>query len=366
MRPPRIEAARATTVWSGGRELLYFGGCDYLGLAHEGRVLAALGEEAARSGLSAGAARATSGTHREHLLLEEELARFAGREAALLLGEGALANFALAEALARRARRAIVDERAHVTGKRALRAAGFAPLEHRHADARHAAALARERAGEGVALWTDGAHPALGTLAPLADLVRALPGERATLVVDDAHAFGLLGARGAGTTESLGIAEQRLVLTITLSKTLGCYGGAILGTRELVEEVRKASDTFAGTTPIPPAIARAARRALGIVESEPERRARSARNRARMAKLLGELGLVEREPALPVFRIALAPGRVERVARGLLAEGIFVPLTDYPGDGGPALRLVVSSEHADAELDALARALARTLAPSTL
>jgi 7-keto-8-aminopelargonate synthetase-like enzyme len=368
MRDPALERAGPGRVVTDGRELVYLGGCDYLGLAGHPRVVAALRAGLARWGVSAGASRATSGDTTEHRALEDELARFLGQEACVLLPEGWLANVALLEALAGEVRLALVDAKAHMSLPSAARAAGVHPVPYEHADVGSLRATLEQHEGATPCVLTDGLFPSLGRCAPLDAILRALP-PAGVLVVDDCHGTGVIGARGRGTHEELGVDDARMILTGTLSKALGCYGGFVAGSARRMQRVRGSSSAYLGTTPVPPALAAAGREALRIL-LEGEVLATLRRNVALLRAALDGLGL--RFGDLPVPVLALEPpsaavGRTLHEA--LLAEGFLVPLVRYPGgpdgaeDGG-WLRLAVHAAHAPAELERLAAVLRSHLPPA--
>ncbi|HVS11079.1 MAG TPA: pyridoxal phosphate-dependent aminotransferase family protein [Planctomycetota bacterium] len=364
-------ASSASSLTQDGVERIHFGGCGYLGLGHHPRVREALALALGRYGVSVAASRETSGNAREHELCEEEVAAALGVEAALLCPSGSLANLALAEAFQGDVRLALLDERAHPSLFGAARAAGMETAVYPHLDAARAGEIAAPNASRGVAILTDGVFPGLGTVAPLPELLRALP-ERGILCVDDAHGFGVLGERGRGSLERHGVSDRRVAITLSLSKALSCHGGAIAGSRELVERVRERSPLWRTSTPIPPALAAAARAALRLLAEEPQIRATLARNSTRVASTLAELGIAVPVEPLPVFAFALdPPERMAALHEELRSQGLLVPLVDYPGgparDSGPWFRLAVSAAHTEDQVerlcDALERALAKVRAP---
>jgi 7-keto-8-aminopelargonate synthetase-like enzyme len=360
-----IEASSARTVRIAGRELVFFGGSSYLALAHDPRVLAALESGARECGLSSGASRETSGNTLEHEALEARVAKSTGFEAALLCPEGFAANVALAQALAIDRAAAVIDAGAHPSLFDAARAAGMSVATFAHRDARDAKAQLAACAPRGAVLFTDGVFPSEGTLAPLPELVDALPDERAVLAVDDGHGFGVLGPFGQGTLAHFGVSDPRAVATVTLSKAFGVYGGAIVGSAALIERARS-SPAYLGTTPIPPALARAARTALAIHDEDPRRLAAYLERVRGFRARLARLGLCAVEPALPVVAVAL-PSRegMQGLYDALYAQGLLAPFIRY--HGGPPegfFRIVVNAAHTPEDLDALASAIERHLAPA--
>jgi 7-keto-8-aminopelargonate synthetase-like enzyme len=184
----------------------------------------------------------------------------------------------------------------------------------------------------------------------------------ATLVVDDCHSTGVLGEFGRGTCDHAGVDDARIVVTSTLSKALGCYGGFIAARSEVIESIRDRSRAFAGSTPIPPALARAARASLSELTNDPGRIERLRRNVSHLRKAFKKLGLPSSAAPLPVFPFALATdAEMLRVERELLAAGFLVPCVHYPDQPGRYMRLTVSAAHAAEDIEGLAVALGRAL-----
>jgi 7-keto-8-aminopelargonate synthetase-like enzyme len=191
--------------------------------------------------------------------------------------------------------------------------------------------------------------------------LRTLPAH-AALVVDDCHATGVLGESGRGTCEHAGVQDARVVITSTLSKALGCYGGFIAAARATIEAIRSRSRAFAGSTPIPPAIARAGRAALHELANDPGRIERLRRNVAHLRKHFAKLALPVSATPLPVFVFTLSSdAEMQALERVLLAEGFLVPCVRYPDQPERYMRLTVSAEHSRDEIDELAAALGRSL-----
>ncbi|MBI5364566.1 MAG: pyridoxal phosphate-dependent aminotransferase family protein [Planctomycetes bacterium] len=336
-----------------GREVLWFAGCDYLGLAHHPDVVAALVAEARVHGVSASASPTTTGTSPAHVELETRLARFLGVESALLVADGYLSNLVALQALAPELDELLVASGSHVSVQDAARATGL--------DVREWSGGPPSFEGRS-AIATDGLFPSAGRVAPLDELVPLLDRGLAALVVDDCHGLGVLGARGRGTCEHFGARHARLVITGTLSKALGAFGGFVAGRRAFVAAAREHAHAFAGATPIPPALARAAIAAVDVVEREPARLARLRANIARLRGALARHGRVMSEFDNPVATIALKDAAAMEHAHELLLDlGLLVPFVQYPDGLGGYLRIALSAEHAPEHLDRLEAGLARVL-----
>lgn len=331
-----------------GRKLLYFGGCDYYRLASDPVIARCVVRAIEKEGLlNVAASRVTTGNHPVYEQLEAALAVFFRVPAALLTSTGYAADLVVAQALAGQFSHAVIDERVHSSLKDAVRFLDCPVLEYKHRDARHAAqTIARCGEHAKIILLTDGVFAQDGTLAPLRELLEALPRD-AMLLLDDAHGAGVLGKNGRGAVEHFSIQDKRIVRAITLSKAFGAYGGAVLGSRELCQRIVERSELFAGSTPPPLPLAAAAITALATVASDHSLRARLRRN----------LKLIGRDAPI----LSIAPKTAAEAAclkKRLLAAGIFPSLIRYPN--GPAsgyFRFAISSEHTPAQIKRLLEAI---------
>jgi len=372
---PAFEATTATTVRRDGIELLSFHGCGYLGLAHDPRVVEAAREALGRYGASGLASRATSGTLDLHERLEERIAEFVGTESAAVVPDGYIADFAAVTALGRERDTALIDADAHPSLVDAARLAGFDPIDYGAGDMMRAVALLDRASGQNVILLTDGVFAMNGRLAPVAELSRHLPPE-GVMVVDDCHGTGVLGERGAGTVESFGLHDERIVITGSLAKALGSGGGFIGGTAEQIGRIRATATTYVGATSLSPPLAAAALAAIDVIESEPARLERLRANTGALHRSARRLGLRSSGTFLPILRLPFDSDEdARRVSAALHVEGIFAPAIRYvdslPGpDGAPPaprgiIRLAVTSEHTAEELRRLEETLARHLPEAT-
>lgn len=359
----RIEQTIATAVWIDGVELVCFAGCNYLGLAHEPRVLSAASGAAARYGLSTSASRETSGNTPEHEGLEAEAAAFVsrGRATGLLLPDGYTANLAAAQGLAEDHTFAVVDERAHKSLGDAARLAGLGVVTYPHADADALVGVLAGLDGRAVVM-TDGVFTADGRVAPVRSLAGALRAGD-TLLVDDCHGFCVLGEDGRGTCDAFGLcAGEGLVITTTLAKGLGCGGGMVIGDERLIGAMRARSSAYICTTPVSPLVACAAREALRIVAGDPGRVGRLQRNAALLVEVCPDEGRGDGAPATPIAAFTPWGGISGDAMSGVLrARGVYVPWMSYPGGPGGAgssyFRASVTSEHSEDQIRLLGEAL---------
>ncbi|TCO80127.1 8-amino-7-oxononanoate synthase [Plasticicumulans lactativorans] len=344
-----------------GRELLAFCSNDYLGLAADPRVQAALVAGAARWGSGGGAAHLVCGHSAEHHALEEELAEFTGRPRALLFSTGYMANLGVITALAGRGDTVLQDRLNHASLLDGGLLSGARFARYAHADAGAAAARLATAGGERV-LVTDGVFSMDGDLAPLPALAAACRAHGAWLVVDDAHGFGVLGREGRGSAEHFGLGVADVpVLIGTLGKAFGTSGAFVAGSEDLIEYLIQKARTYIFTTATPPAVAAATRAALAILRREDERRARLGALIAQFRAGCGQLGLTLMPSATPIQPVVV--GSAERALawsaalreRGLLVAAIRPPTVPA---GSARLRVTLSAAHTEAEVARLLDALA--------
>jgi 7-keto-8-aminopelargonate synthetase-like enzyme len=342
---------RTYVIW-GRRRLSYFAGCDYFRLSSHPEVLRAVKEGLDRYGLNVAASRMTTGNHPLFTQLEKALANFFGAPAALLVGNGYATNMIVVQALRDDFSHILMDERAHLSQRDATRFFAGPVLEFKHRDARD---LARRLRGKTrPLLLTDGLFSRDGEIAPLAEYLKVLPA-KGMILLDDAHAAGMIGATGQGTAEYAGVPRRRIIQAVTLSKAFGCYGGAILCQAGLRRKIMTGSAMFAGSTPLPLPLANAALRAMELLRRDPGLRCRLSRNVNYIKTALRERGVSIAHTPAPVVSIVPRDAAEEaRMRRRLLSQGVFPSFIRYPG--GPAdgyFRFVVSSEHSQRQLDDL-------------
>jgi 7-keto-8-aminopelargonate synthetase-like enzyme len=310
-------------------------------------------------GMNVAASRMTTGNHVLYRELEAELADFFASEAALLVTSGYVSNLVAAQALAGHFSHAIIDAAAHSSLSDAARLLDCPVLQFKSRDAEALADTVR-RCGPGskLLLLTDGMFASDGSAAPLAEYLKVLPKD-ALILVDDAHGAGVLGRNGRGALEHAGVSRRRIIQTVTLSKSFGAYGGAILGTVRLRQQILDRSRMFVGGTPLPLPLANAALMGVRILKSDKSFRRRLLRNAAYVKTGLREAGLPLPETPGPIVPLMPhRPSEALRLSRALLAAGIYRPFIKYPG--GPPngyFRFVISSEHTRPQLDALLNVL---------
>lgn len=343
-----------------GRELLCFAGCDYLRLSEHPTVRAAINHTLDHHGLTVAASRVTTGNHELYSRLEQELARFAGTETAVLAPNGYTANLIAAQAIADKVTHVLVDERAHASLFDAARLleCPIATFKHRHVDDLKRQ-LTRLPASARPLVMTDGLFAGDGSIAPLAEQTAITP-PTGWLLLDDAHGFGVLGERGRGTTEWSGARSDRIIQTISLSKAVGVFGGAILTTRKHANRIVSKSRLFAGSTPMPLPLVGGVLAALEVLRTDSARRRRLLYNVARIKNAMRSAGIAVPDTPAPMVSVQIDSNRsaVARFRKHLCAHGIYPTSARYPGSAAAnRFRFVVSSEHTAQQIDQLTTAL---------
>lgn len=366
----RVERRRGAEVAVDGRAAVDFSSNDYLGLASDARVAAALAEAARREGAGAGAARLISGNHPLHEALEAELARLKRAEAALLFPTGYAANTGAIPALVGRGDAVYSDALNHaslIDGCRLSRAE-LRVFPHRDVEALDA--LLRRDAGRfrRRLLVVDGVFSMDGDLFPLDRLVALAREHGAWTYVDDAHGTGVLGASGGGSPEHWGVEGEVDVVMGTLGKALGTAGAFVAGSRVLREHLLNRARAWVFTTAPPPALAAATLEALRIAREEPWRRERLRENARRLRDGLARLGRPTPEEGAGHVAPVVIGGEEETMRAGALLRergflvGAVRPPTVLPGTS--RLRVTLSAAHAPEQVDALLGVLEEALPPA--
>jgi len=355
-----------TLTLADGRELIDFSSNDYLGLAGHPALARAMAESAARAGAGSGASHLITGHGAEHARLEEELAAFTQRERALLFSTGYMANLAVISALAGRGERVVLDRLCHASLIDGARLSGATLVRYAHAAADEAARLVDADPEHTVLLATDGVFSMDGDLAPLPELSRCARARRLWLLVDDAHGLGVIGANGGGVLEHFGLGSDAVpVLVGTLGKAFGSFGAFVAGSAALIEFLIQKARTYLYTTALPQPVAAATRAALALIRQESGRRERLVSLVTRFRAAAHAAGVPLGASTTPIQPILLgSPAAALAAQRQLAAAGYWVIAIRPPTvpAGSARLRITLSAEHTEAQVDALAAELGAALA----
>jgi 8-amino-7-oxononanoate synthase len=336
---------------------------DYLGLAHHPEVTEGAARAARLWGGGSTGSRLVTGSTELHAELEQELADFCGSEAALVFSSGYAANLAAVTALAPHGSLIVSDAGNHASLIDGCRLARGTTQVVAHAEPEAVRKALHTHEGAAITV-SDTVFSVDGDAAPLAALAEACREHGAGLVVDDAHGLGVLGDGGRGAPHAAGLAgADDVVVTVTLSKSLGSQGGAVLGPARVIDHLVNAARTFIFDTGLAPAAAGAALSALRLLRREPERAARARAVAGELYARLTAAGLEAVRPDAAVVSVrAPSPEDAVRWAAECRAAGLAVGCFRPPSvpDGISRLRLTARADLTGEQIERAVRLIGET------
>ena len=360
-----VEAREGAKVLVDGRTLISFCGNDYLGLSQHLDVVAALQEAAAWHGVGSTGSAGVSGHHAEHATFEREMAQWLGYERGLLFCSGYQANLAVLQSLLGEGDVCVQDKLNHACLIDGARLSGCELKRYPHADVEAALRQLMSRREGAAILATDGVFSMDGDQAPLADLALAARAQDALLYVDDAHGIGVLGPEGRGSLAVAGLGAREVpLLLVPLGKAFGGQGAMLLGSEAMVGHIAETARPYLFSTAPAPALAAAMRASLRLIRTQPWRRAKLASLVARFRRGASALGLPLQESFTPIQPIVLGDNaRALAASKALEAQGYLVSAIRPPTvpEGQARLRITLSVDHGERELDGLLAALAEAV-----
>ncbi|HZW99514.1 MAG TPA: aminotransferase class I/II-fold pyridoxal phosphate-dependent enzyme [Trueperaceae bacterium] len=358
-----IASQRGGTVMVNGQEMVITGSNDYLGLTQDPRL-----KEAARAalddfGTSCTGSRFLTGTLTLHEELENRLAVFLGKESALTFSAGYLGCLSVISALAGRHDILYYDREDHASLYDAAKLSFATLRKFEHNDVRGLERLLEQDAGRpgGRIIVTDGVFSMSGHIARLPQLVELKRRFGARLIVDDAHATGVLGPEGRGTGDHFGLVDEIDVIIGTFSKSLASVGGFMAADRAVVQFVKHAARPFIFTAALPAMQMAAAIKALEIMQAEPELRAHLWANVRQLRDGMNELGFDTLGSETPIVPVLVGEDELAMAFwKGLWEEGVFTTPALPPGvpNGQSIIRTSVNANHTSDQLDRLLSAFA--------
>jgi 8-amino-7-oxononanoate synthase len=362
-----LESAAGPVVEMEGAERIMLGSNNYLGLTADPRVMQGARDALERYGTGLTGSRLLNGTLDLHLQLERELADWMGTEDALVFTTGHQANVGTLGTILSPGDTVIVDsgDHASILDGCLLSRAKLRPFRHNRLDKLETMLERAGRDGGGVLVVVDGVFSMEGDVAPLPRIVELCRAHGARLMVDEAHGAGVLGARGAGTSELFGVEDGVDLRMGTFSKSLASCGGFIAGPNEVIDFLRITSRAFLFTAAAVPAAVGAALAALRVIRSDegPELFARVLGNAAYLNRGLHELGfqVVEPQPlpdgstvVTPIVPVVVGDDwKAALLWRALYDAGVFVNVALHPAvpPAGALLRTSVMATHDEGTLD---------------
>jgi 8-amino-7-oxononanoate synthase len=356
-----IDSAQGPRVTLDGTEVLLLCSNDYLGLAGHPTVRAAAAEAAERWGAGAGASRLVSGNMTIHRQLEQELAEFKRHDACVLFGSGFLANTGVISALAGRGDVILSDALNHASIVDGCRLSRAETIVYSHCDLDALAAGLKRAVGRRALIVTDAVFSMDGDLAPLRGIVELARLHGARVVVDEAHATGVIGPGGRGLVSALGLERQVDVVIGTLGKALGSYGAFACCDRGIAEFLVNRVRTLIYSTALPPPSAGAALAALGILRGDSGIVGRLRSNARLLRRELAAGGFAVPPGEMPIVPLVVGdPHDAIALCEVGLRNGVFAQAIRPPTvpEGTSRLRLVTTSAHAPKDLRNAAATLA--------
>jgi 8-amino-7-oxononanoate synthase len=354
------EGPQQVVLHLAGHELVNFGSNDYLGLADDPRLKAAIARSAARDGCGAGSSPLVTGHSTAHRQLESALAAFESAEAALVFSSGFAANVGTIASLVEREDAIFADEHNHASMIDGCRLSRARIHVYPHGDWQILESMLESSHARRRLIATESIFSMHGDRAPLVELTGLAQRHQCMLLVDEAHATGVLGAHGRGLCEELGVEQGVHVRIGTLSKALGGAGGFVVGSRQVVDWLLNRARTYIFSTGLPPALCAAGMAALHIVQTEPERRTRLLQSAESLRTRLRERGWSVGASSSQIVPLLIGDAHnALRLAQQLRREGVLVPAMRPPSvpGGNSLLRISLSTSHTPEMLARLVQAL---------
>ncbi len=350
-----LDENEGTEVTYKGHRLIMCGSNNYLGLTTHPKVREAAIEAIRKFGTSNTGSRFLNGTLRLHKELEEELADFVGKEAALVFSTGYQTNLGTIQALVGRQDTVILDKDDHASIVDGAILSQGRILRFKHSDmADLERVLQKADPARGRLVVVDGVYSMGGDIAPLPEIVQLCRKYGARLMVDDAHSMGVLGPQGNGTAAHFGLTEEVDLIMSTFSKSFASLGGFIAGDYDVIHYIQHFGRSMIFSASIPPANVAAARAALHIIKEEPERRERLWAITRRMKRELTEMGFNTGDSETPIIPIIIGDDMLTvYVWKYLFDEGVFVNPVLPPAvpPNKALLRTSYMATHTDEQLD---------------
>ncbi|QJC50850.1 glycine C-acetyltransferase [Paenibacillus albicereus] len=338
----------------GGRRVLQMASNNYLGLTDHPRLKRAAVEATEKYGVGAGSVRTISGTLDIHEQLELELARFKDTEAALVFQSGFTTNQGVFGTLLQEGDVVISDELNHASIIDGIRLTKAARRIYKHKDMDSLEQALRESSGYRTRfVVTDGVFSMDGDIAPLPQIVELAERYDAVVCVDDAHASGVLGRFGKGSTDHFGLHGRVHIQIGTLSKAVGVVGGYAAGSQALKEYLIHKARPFLFSTSQTPAVAAACLEAIRVLQDSPELGERLHASASSFRTRLQADGFDTGVSETPIMPIVIGDSaRTMRFSARLLELGVFAPGIVYPtvGEGKGRVRFIVTAMHSDEDL----------------
>lgn len=351
----RIDSPQDTVVTIDGKPMLMLGSNSYMGLTNDPRVKEAAAEALRKYGTGCAGSRFLNGTLDIHIQLEEMIADFMGTEAALSFTTGFQANLGAIAPLVGKSDLVFIDRSDHASIVDGCRLGLGRIVKFRHNDMDHLERLLETNKEPGKLIVVDGVYSMEGDIVHLPRLVELAEKHRAGLVVDDAHAIGVLGPHGQGTAAHFGMQHKVDLVVGTFSKSLASIGGFAAGSRTLIDFLKHHARALIFSASIAPACVAAAMKAMEIIRSEPDRMQALWRNTRYMQDGLTNLGFQIGDSETPIIPVLIGETiQCFKFWRALHDAGIFVNPVVAPATppNQALIRISVMATHTEEQLAA--------------
>jgi 8-amino-7-oxononanoate synthase len=330
----------------GGRLMINFASNDYLGLAGDDRLIQSAIAAIQEYGTGSTGSRLITGHRELHRELEKAIASLKQTEDAVVFSSGYLANLGTITALVGQRDLIFSDQYNHSSLKNGAKLSGAKVIAYAHADSRDLAEKLKEYRSQyrRCLIISDSVFSMDGDLCPLPQILELAEEFNSMVLLDEAHATGVMGETGAGCVEHFGCGGRELIQMGTLSKALGSLGGYVAGSSLLIDFLRNRAPTWIYTTALSPGDTAAALEAIKIIQSEPERRQQLWRNVKMLKEQLSGLNLLPSES--PILCVKLdTPAEALQMAQKLKESGIFAPAIRPPTVPTSRIRFTVMATH---------------------
>ncbi len=361
-----VHSAPGDEVDIDGHKCIMIGSNNYLGLVNDPRVVEASADAVRKFGSGCTGSRLLNGTLDLHVELEDRLAKFMGKERALVFSTGFQTNLGTISCLAGKNDSIVIDRQDHACIVDGCRLSYGKTFKYGHNDMDELdRVLARVRSINtrgGILIIVDGVFSMEGDFARLPKIVELAKKYGARTMVDDAHAVGYVGATGAGTSEHFGLSDKVDIITGTFSKSFAALGGFVAGDDHVMEFVQHHARSLIFSASMTPSSAAAVLKVLDIVASEPERRERLWKNANRMLRELKTLGFDTVSSETPIIPIVIGEDmETFEFWKALFDNGLFTNPVVSPAvpPGQSLIRTSYTATHTDDQLDRVLEVLAR-------
>jgi 8-amino-7-oxononanoate synthase len=350
----KLESPQDSEVVVDGRRVIMAGSNNYLGLTNHPRVKEAAIKAIEKFGTGCAGSRFLNGNLEIHEELETKLARFFRKEAALVFATGYQTNLGTIGALLGRNDVAILDKYDHASIIDGCRLSFGQAKKFRHNDMKDLERVLQGTKDKGKLIIVDGVFSMEGDIADLPNIVKLVKAHGARVMVDDAHAVGVLGQGGRGTAEHFGLEDQVDLIMGTYSKSLAAIGGFVVGSRLVIDCIKHTGRSMIFSASLPPALVASVSAALDIIEEQPQLRTQLWKNTHKMLKGYKELGYDTGTSETPIIPIIIKDSiKTYEMCKLLFENGVFVNAVVSPAvpPGRELLRTSYMATHTEEQLD---------------